>query len=502
MAATNQQSLTFRIGVFVLASIILLAILITLFGGSGTLFKSYLTYAITFDYAPGVSEGTPVRRSGVRIGQVQSVQLDDKTGKVRVTIRIDSPHVLYQDDQPVLVQGALSGDTSIDFVPRPAENKPAEAEPQHTENRYEKGSDPLPQEGRGLEKCEHVPGGARGLAPFRTDSQGREPELQPVALELAQAPPAQPLPANPPPRVPAPPGHEFTGATQPNVGAVLQELTKISAPAQASLAAIQKVLDQLEKMTPLMQETLRVYRDLGSETNKILPELRRSNEEIQTTTRNWGRLGERLDVLLQSNQDKLVKTLDNLNDTIVRVGNVFNDENQRNLATTLKNVSAGSKNLESISRDTDALLQESRKTVQRVNDSVTQADQVLGNLQQATRPMAERSNAIMMNLDESTAKLNKAMTEVQQLLRGASQGDGTLRRLLLDPSLYNNLNDAACMLDRSLPRVDRILHDFEVFADKVARHPESLGVRGAISPSSGLKEAPSGMMHWQGLPGQ
>jgi phospholipid/cholesterol/gamma-HCH transport system substrate-binding protein len=30
-----------------------------------------------------------------------------------------------------------------------------------------------------------------------------------------------------------------------------------------------------------------------------------------------------------------------------------------------------------------------------------------------------------------------------------------------------------------------------VFADKVARHPESLGVSGAISPSSGLKEGPS-----------
>src|SRR5439155_18122118 len=116
MPATNEQQLTFRIGIFVLASIVLLAILITLFGGSGTLFKAQDSYTIVFDYAPGVAEGTPVRRSGVRIGQVQKVDLDDKTGKVRVTIRIDRPHVLYQDDQPILVQGALSGDTSIDFV--------------------------------------------------------------------------------------------------------------------------------------------------------------------------------------------------------------------------------------------------------------------------------------------------------------------------------------------------------------------------------------------------
>src|SRR6266852_4183724 len=107
MPATNEQHLTFRIGVFVLASIILLAILITLFGGSGTFFKAQDTYTIIFDSAPGVAEGTPVRRSGVRIGQVQKVVLDDETGKVRVTVRIDQPHKLYEDDQPILIQGTL-----------------------------------------------------------------------------------------------------------------------------------------------------------------------------------------------------------------------------------------------------------------------------------------------------------------------------------------------------------------------------------------------------------
>jgi len=436
MPATNEQNLTFRIGIFALASIVLLAILITLFGGSSTLFKMQDSYTIVFDYAPGVAEGTPVRRSGVRIGQVQKVELDDKTGKVRVTIRIDRPHVLYEDDQPVLVQGALSGDTSIDFVPRPAENRPVEPPPQ------------------------------------RSKSAGAE--IRPVSFLVAQAAPDKQLPANPPPqRVPAKPGTEFTGASQPNVGAILQELSKISPPAQQAFTEMSKILERLDTMTP---------------------ELRRTNEEIQVTARNWSRLGERLDVLLQTNQDKLIKTLDNLNDAVVRVANVFNDDNQRNLASTLKNVADGSKNLESMSRNTDELIKESRKTVQRINDSVTHADEVFSNLQQATKPMAERSGVIMKNLDESTDKLNKTLTDVRELLRAVDQGDGSLRRFLLDPSLYTNINDAACMLARTMPRVDRILRDFEVFADKVARHPESLGVGGAISPSSGLKEGPSA---WQ-----
>jgi len=62
---------------------------------------------------------------------------------------------------------------------------------------------------------------------------------------------------------------------------------------------------------------------------------------------------------------------------------------------------------------------------------------------------------------------------------------------LTDPSLYRNLNEAADKLNKLLPRVDYILRDVEIFADKIARHPESLGIGGAVHPSSGLKEAPT-----------
>ena len=181
MRATNEQSLTFRIGVFVLASIILLAILITLFGGSGSLFRAQDTYTIVFDYAPGVGPGTPVRRSGVRIGEVQKVALDDKTGKVRVTIRIDRPHVLYQDDQPILVQGTLTGDTTIDFVQRPAETKPAAAVPPHSQT-----------DAAQIQPVAFRPG---------SDIRKEKPQASPLKLRVAQAPANQPLPANPPPPV-------------------------------------------------------------------------------------------------------------------------------------------------------------------------------------------------------------------------------------------------------------------------------------------------------------
>ena len=240
-----------------------------------------------------------------------------------------------------------------------------------------------------------------------------------------------------------------------------------------------------DSLGPKMEEAIKEYRDLGRATNAAIPDLRRTNDEILVTVPQLGKLGERLDVLTQTNQDKLTKAVDNLNESFVRINTLFNDENQAILP--LFKTFAGSENLDSISRNTDALIKESRLTIQRVGDSVKQADDVLDNLQKATKPMAERSTSVMKNLDESTIRLNRALNEADVLLRSLNQENGTLRLLATDPMLYNNINDAACMLARIMLRVDKVLKDVEVFADKIARHPESLGIGGAIRPSAGIK---------------
>ena len=98
-------------------------------------------------------------------------------------------------------------------------------------------------------------------------------------------------------------------------------------------------------------------------------------------------------------------------------------------------------------------------------------------------------------------KLNRLLAEYSGLSRVLDQ-DGTVQRMLKDPSLYNNLNDAACLLLRGVPRIERILKDMETFSDKLARHPELLGVRGAVRPSEGLKEPPQPFNRPSMVPGQ
>ena len=187
------------------------------------------------------------------------------------------------------------------------------------------------------------------------------------------------------------------------------------------------------------------------------------------------------------NRTRFIKTLQDLDETLVRVGRTFDDENQRNFRNTLKNLSTASDSLDGITKNADGFLNDGRLTLRRMNQSLEQADKLMVTLQKATNPIADRSDRIMKNMDEGTERLNRTMVDVQALVQALSRSDGTFSKMVNDPALYNNLNDITCMLLHILPRVDRMMKDMEIFADKIARHPESLGVGGAVRPSSGIK---------------
>ncbi len=421
----NEQAIRFRLGIFVLGALLLLGVLIILFGGYPTYFKPAHAFTITFDNAPGVSAGTPVRRSGVRIGEVHKVVLDDVTGKVNVDISVSEEHTIRRQDEPVLVQGLLGGDTSIDFVPR-------------------------------------------------TVAAGKPPLAGAVA-----------------------PGSVIQGLTRADAGTLVQRTAEIMPPARATLDDAQNTLRDFDKLTPLMEQVLTEYRDLGKATRTAVPDFRRTNDELQLAARNWGKVGERMDVLLATNEDKIVKSIDRLQETLKRVNDVFNDENQKNLSQTLRNVRTGTDRLDSIARNTETLLKDSQETMKRVNKSLIRSDEVLQNMEKITKPMALRSENILKNLEESTDKLNRILGDLNGIMQAMNRSDGTVLRLLNDPSLYNNLNTTTLMINRILPRLDHVLRDVEVFADKIARHPEALGLGGIVRPGTGLKGPPT-VLPWKG----
>jgi phospholipid/cholesterol/gamma-HCH transport system substrate-binding protein len=271
----------------------------------------------------------------------------------------------------------------------------------------------------------------------------------------------------------------------------MQRTADLVQPAQEAVVEIRKVFQSIGKLTPIVEETLKDFREIGKMAKQVGPDLQKASEEIQVTARVWGKVGERTDVLLKTNEDKIVKSIDRMEEALKRVNTLFSDENQKLVQDTLKNVRNGSQQLEVISKDTTELIKESRMTLKQFSETMKHADEAISDLQKAMKPLSEKGPGMFKNFNESSENLNKTLKDLRELIQVIARGDGTVQRLLSDPALYNNLNDSAIMVTKILPRLDRVLRDMEIFADKLARHPELIGLRGAIVPSIGLKESPS-----------
>jgi phospholipid/cholesterol/gamma-HCH transport system substrate-binding protein len=107
-----------KLGGFVAAMLGGLAGLVVLFGGAPRLFDNRARYVVLFTEAPGVNAGTPVRKSGVRVGEVTAIDLDPATGKVHVIIAVERKHLPRVNEEATIFRALFTNDTSVDFVPK------------------------------------------------------------------------------------------------------------------------------------------------------------------------------------------------------------------------------------------------------------------------------------------------------------------------------------------------------------------------------------------------
>jgi ABC-type transporter Mla subunit MlaD len=483
----------FRLGMFVIGAFVLLAILTVFFGGTGSTFVPRHHYTILFKNAPGVSVGTPVRRSGIRIGEVTSVDLDNETGEVRVDIAVNKKYTLWTSDQAVVNQDLLSRDTTIDFVPQTSSSpsSPPTAEPSTPIQPTPKLSPPVPT---GPPVPVNPPQKELGVSQAQWRKQdgivlvaGQQPK-EPGKVEIVNPPAQPPVPQQPPGEI-LQPGSTIRGQSPPSPSTLLGQATDVIPSVQQSLNQIRRLI---EILTPRLDEGTREIGLLARSLRETVPEirrtndelrlmiqgfrnfgpsLRRTNDELQMTIINFGRVAERIDVLIQTNQAVFESTMRSFNELTQRANMLLNEENQRNATTTLRNLEKASGRFESIANN---------------------ADQAFASLNQAAKPFGERSDRVLRNLDTSLEQIARLANTLNELIAPIGRGEGSVQKLFSDPSFYNNLNHAAFMLTKILPRVDLILQDLQVFADKIARHPEQIGVGGVVRPSAGLKEGPSG----------
>ena len=111
----DDRTTQWRVGILILTSIVLTAVLVLFFGDSPTNpFRPRRTVSADFTQVQGVTPNAPVRRLGKRIGKVTRVELRDNVA--RVYAEIDAEYPLRENETMRIVSMALLGDSFLEIV--------------------------------------------------------------------------------------------------------------------------------------------------------------------------------------------------------------------------------------------------------------------------------------------------------------------------------------------------------------------------------------------------
>ncbi len=115
----NERVMQFRIGLFVIVSGLVLTMMVVWFGETPSLLRDQVYLKVRYSEAPGVLEGVPVRKSGIRIGEVVAITFDERPGQpegVIVTLALEHRYPVRAGSAPKLTRSII-GDVAIDMEP-------------------------------------------------------------------------------------------------------------------------------------------------------------------------------------------------------------------------------------------------------------------------------------------------------------------------------------------------------------------------------------------------
>src|SRR5262249_10364169 len=126
------------------------------------------------------------------------------------------------------------------------------------------------------------------------------------------------------------------------------------------------------------------------------------------------------------------------------------------------------------------------ETMRKLQETLTKADEAIENVRKFTAPFAESGSDLNRNLTYTSGQLGLLIKDVRDLMKGYAGAEGTVHKLLTDPTLYNRASDAVGSFQRLIPKLELVVEDLKDFSDKIARHPNQL----IFDKSGGLKGSP------------
>lgn len=117
----DNRTMHFWIGTFVLGSIAALLTLMYWFGDLPSILSQHRYIAVSYENANGVGVGTPVRKNGIRVGEVVEITFDERGPSaegVMIIVDLSRPVDLKEGTVPLIARGLL-GDTTIELQQGP-----------------------------------------------------------------------------------------------------------------------------------------------------------------------------------------------------------------------------------------------------------------------------------------------------------------------------------------------------------------------------------------------
>jgi len=209
--------------------------------------------------------------------------------------------------------------------------------------------------------------------------------------------------------------------------------------------------------------------------------LSESLKSVANTSDEIGKLVRRVSDLLENNDEQIARVANKAEETLDQIRQVAKNADEVLGDEEVK------RNFKQAMTEFPGVIKDTHDAIGSFKSTLESADRNLKNVEGLTKPLGQRGEQLVNNLDHTTAKLDRVLDDMAQFSQALNDPNGSLGQLLRNPQLYQHIESTVTNVDELTRELKPIIRDARAFSDKISRHPELLGVRGALHPSSGIK---------------
>lgn len=144
-------------------------------------------------------------------------------------------------------------------------------------------------------------------------------------------------------------------------------------------------------------------------------------------------------------KDQISGAIAKLDSTLANANKVLDDQNRRQVRTLLSNLNTTISSLKTTSESTNRLIANNDARVQSVLDNTNKTIMSAKTAVDKYGSVAENVN--VQKLNNAIDKLSETSDQLNKMISGINNGNGTLGKLTKDDQLYNNLNQTSQSLN-------------------------------------------------------